>query len=306
MKNLPVRTGIYLIVITVLFSSCSLKELAMNTVIDALADGSGSAFTGDTDPELVGDALPFALKLYETLLSGSPDNDGLLLTTGSGFVMYANAYVQLPADMLPSDEYEEKLEMRNRAKLLYLRGRDYLVDALDVRHRGFAESIGTDGFDEMLAKMTIDDVAYLYWAGSGWMAAIAIDSFDVELGITRETALALLLRALELDETYSGGAIHEVLISYYGAMPELLGGSVEIAREHFERAIEISGGTKPGAYISLAQAVSIKNQDHEEYIELLETALAIESTDPDSILLNIIYQRKARWLLDHIEDFFLL
>ena len=310
MKKLPNPGFAVVIVFAVAgvlsLGSCSLKQLAMDTVIDALSEGSGSAFTADDDPDLVGDALPFALKLYETLLAQSPENDGLLLTTGSGFVMYANAYIQQPADMLPTSEYAEKIVMRDRAKLLYLRGRDYLIDGLDLRHPGFIESIGTDSFASVLESMTVDDVPYLYWAGSGWMAAIGINSFDVELGLTRETAAALLLRALALDETYSGGAIHETLISYYGSMPEILGGSEEIAREHFERAVEISEGTKPGPYISLAQAVSIRNQDHEEYIELLETALAIETTDPDSTLINIIFQRKAKWLLDHVGDFFLI
>ena len=95
------------------FGACSIQQLAIDMVIGALSgDGSASAFTGDDDPELVGDSLPFALKLYETLLAQSPDNVGLLLTTGSGFVMYANAYVQTPADMLPGSEFELKFFYR--------------------------------------------------------------------------------------------------------------------------------------------------------------------------------------------------
>lgn len=286
--------------------SCSLKEMATDTVIDALAGGSSSAFTSDTDPKLVGDALPFALKLYETLIEQSPEHEGLLLTTGSAFVMYSNGYVQMPADMLPEDRYDERGAMRARAKALYLRGRDYVLRGLDVRHPGIVDSLRRDDSEAALERTEVEDVPYLYWAGAGWMAAIAIHPFDVELGITRERALALLLRALELDEAYSDGAIHEVLISYYGSMPPMLGGSEEKARRHFERAVEISDGGKPGPYVALAQSVAVKNQDYDEFVALLEEALAIETSDPDSALLNTMLQNKARWLLEHADNFFLL
>ena len=279
----------------------------MDMVIDALAEGSGTAFTGDDDPELVGDALPFALKLYETLLAQSPDNLGLLLTTGSGFVMYANAYLQTPSDMLPDEEYEQRQHMRDRAKRMYIRGRDYMLRAIEVLHPGFGASLEEDAAaGDMLAAMSEDDIQYLYWAGLGWMGAVSIDSFDVELGLTRERAASLLLRALEIDETYSDGALHEFFVSYYGGLPELLGGSEEKARFHFERAVELSGGEKPGPYVALATAVTVKKQDAAEFRSLLEAALAIEITDPNSQLVTIVTQQKARWLLDNIDRFFLV
>ena len=94
-----------LLSLLLLLASCSINKMAMRSVSDALT-GSGSAdvFTGDSDPELVGDALPFAIKMYEALLAQNPDHQGLLLTTGSLFVMYANAFVQGPAEMMDSVE----------------------------------------------------------------------------------------------------------------------------------------------------------------------------------------------------------
>ena len=294
--------------LVVALSSCSIKELAMNVVIDALSggDGAASALTGDDDPEFVGDALPFALKLYEILLTQSPENEGLLLTTGSGFVMYANAYLQSPADLLPDEEYELRQHMRDRAKKMYFRGRDYVLDAIELRHRGFLAATEDGDIGAYLAGMTEEDMPFLYWGGLGWVAAISIDSFDVSLGFTRELGVSLLERALEIDETYSSGGIHEFFISYYGGLPEILGGSQEKARYHFEKAIEISEGKKPGPYVALATAVSIKNQDADEFRSLLETAVALEIDDPDNQLVTIVTQRKARWLLDHIDRYFFI
>ena len=48
-------------------SGCSIRSLAINTLAEALAE-SGSVYASDSDPELVRDALPFALKTFESLL----------------------------------------------------------------------------------------------------------------------------------------------------------------------------------------------------------------------------------------------
>jgi hypothetical protein len=42
---------------------CSVKQMAVNSVGSMLAEGgSGATFTGENDPELVRDALPFTMK----------------------------------------------------------------------------------------------------------------------------------------------------------------------------------------------------------------------------------------------------
>ncbi|MDR0497273.1 MAG: TRAP transporter TatT component family protein, partial [Treponema sp.] len=106
------KNGILLLCFLPLLASCSINKLAINSVSNALTgSGSSDVFTRDPDPELVGAALPFAIKMYEALLSQNPNHHGLLLTTGSLFVMYANAFVQGPAEMLDSiDYYEERIE----------------------------------------------------------------------------------------------------------------------------------------------------------------------------------------------------
>ncbi|MDE7140686.1 MAG: TRAP transporter TatT component family protein, partial [Treponemataceae bacterium] len=58
------------------------------------------ALTGETDVILVGDFFPTALKMYEILQTQNPDHLGLAYMTGSLNVMYANAFVQGPAESL--------------------------------------------------------------------------------------------------------------------------------------------------------------------------------------------------------------
>jgi predicted anti-sigma-YlaC factor YlaD len=58
--------------------------------------------------------------------------------------------------------------------------------------------------------------------------------------------------------------------------------------------------------VALATSVSVKNQNVGEFRDLLGKALAIDvNADIPDRLVNIINQRRARWLLDHVGDFFL-
>jgi hypothetical protein len=80
-----------------LVSGCSVKRYAINQLGNALA-GTGSTFAADEDPELVRAAVPFSLKLIESLLAENPRHEGLLLAAARGFTQYAYAFVQEDAD----------------------------------------------------------------------------------------------------------------------------------------------------------------------------------------------------------------
>ena len=92
--------------VLLLASGCSVKRIAVNQIGNALASG-GSTFEGDDDPDLVGDALPFALKTMESLLAESPKHQGLLLATASGFTEYAYAFVASRAERAFTENVEE-------------------------------------------------------------------------------------------------------------------------------------------------------------------------------------------------------
>ncbi len=287
--------------------ACSIKKLAMNQVANALTDPTSSTvFSGDNDPELVGDALPFAIKLYESLMAANPAHHGLKLRTGSLYIMYANAFLQSPALMLPESEYKLQEFNYQRAKNLYLRGRDIIISALERKYPGFTQNLQDKKFGPALSRTDKRDVPLLYWAGAGWLGAYAIDPFDMDLGMTMPAAAALMDRVLTLEENYASGAIHEFYVLYYGSLPNYMGGNLQKARDHFKKAVALSAGKSSTPYIALATTVAVKEQNLVEFQSLLKQALAIDpDSDPENRLLNILNHRKALWLIEHADDFFL-
>jgi len=293
---------IFMAILCLLLPSCSINKMAMNMVANALTgDGGADVFTADSDPQLVGDAIPFAIKMYEALLAQNPTHQGLLLTTGSLFIMYANAFVQGPAEMLPMHEWEEREAALARAKLLYIRGYDILYRALELKYRGFKQAVSNENTRlDFLKKVKKEDVGLLYWAVAGGLSAYSIDLLDFELSSCIPEWNAMIHRAYELNPDFDGAALNEFFIIFYASLPELLGGDKERAEYHFNRALEKTGGRSVSAYVSYAQSICVPAQDYDTFKDYLEKALAINpDDDPSTRLVNIITQQKAKWLLDN-------
>jgi len=302
------KTRIFYVFIVCCFGlfSCSINKLAINAVSDALTgEGSSDVFTGDSDTQLVGDALPFAIKMYESLLSQNPGHQGLINTTGSLFVMYANAFVQGPAEMLPRTKYAEREAAMARAKSLYLRGLGILYRGLELKYPGFSTAYHEGRQPEILAKTRAVDVPALYWSAAAGVSAFSLNPFDMELGVRIPEFYALVRRAYELDPDYSSGALDQFLLLFHASVPAAMGGDISQVETFYQRSLEKTRYLSPGPYVSYAQSILIPAQDYNKFKELLETALSIDlDADPSNRLVNVISRRKARYLLDNAALFF--
>ena len=76
------RRLLVLALAAVVGAGCSVKKLAVNGLADSLA-ASGDSFASDEDPDLIRDAVPFSLKLMESLLAEVPEHQGPLLSACS-------------------------------------------------------------------------------------------------------------------------------------------------------------------------------------------------------------------------------
>jgi len=298
---------IRLIVITFTLAAlpgCGLiQRKAVGMVASTLAS-SGDVFTRDDDLELVGDAIPFGLKLYESLLDSAPKNKDLLIATCSNFTQYGVAYLETEAAVLgEAQHHDEVAHLNQRALKLYLRAKGYCLRAMEVRFPGIGEKLLVDPAPA-LAKAEKKDVPLLYWMAASWGSAIGLGIDKPDLVIDMPVVRALAERALALDESWSKGALHEMFVSL-DSLPAALGGDPDRARKHFDRAVELQKGLSPGPYVALATGVSLPAQDRAEFEKLLQAALAIDpEKDPSVRLVTLVQQRRARALLDHIDTMF--
>ncbi|HAM71026.1 MAG TPA: hypothetical protein DCM86_05225 [Verrucomicrobiales bacterium] len=285
-------------------SGCSIKKMAVNKLGDALASG-GSTFSSDEDPDLIRDAAPFSLKTMEVLLSESPDHVGLRTAAAAGFIQYAFAFVQQSADEREASDYTASEALRQRARRLYLRGRNHGLRGLEARYPGFEKRLRADA-KGATAPLGKKDVPLLFWTAAGWAAAVAQSKDQPDLIAELPLVEALVDRALTLDGDWNGGAIHGFLITYEMIRPGNTTEAPARARQHYERALALAGGNLAGPHVSLAESVAVAENDRARYESLLQAALKVNvDARPEWRLENLIMQRRARWLLSRIDDVFL-
>lgn len=306
--DLPVKPAdllLALIVTSLPLAGC--RTLAASTAASAIAS-SGSSYGSDDDPELVRDAVPFGLKTMEGLLAEKPRHEGLLTAAASGFTQYGYAFVQAEADQADLDgKLDDARAGRERARKLFLRARDYGLRGLDVRHKGLAGRLrAARGLSRALAEVGKGDVPLLYWTASAWALAVVNGKGDMGLVSELPVPIAMMERALALDEAWGEGALHEFFVSYDATRSAAEGGGPERAKAHLDRALTLSLNKKVGPLVAWAEGVLVARQDRAEFERVLgEVVRADPDLEPRHRLANILAKRRAKALLEHVDDLFL-
>lgn len=283
-----------------LLSGC-ITKMATGAVADALS-GSGGVYGQDEDPELVRDAVPFALKTMEGVLVEQPEHVGLLVALTSGFVQYGYAFVEQEAYAIQEDDLDRAEKLRWRAGRFYVRALGYGLRGLEVKVEGAAKRLRTEP-DVVLAAYEAEDVPLLYWTAAAWGLVIASSNLDPAALANLPTLKRIVDRAIELDPDWNDGTLYELRASVAGATP---GADLDAVEADYRTAIELNGGRRAGTYVSLAENVHVKKQQARAFMNDLKKALAIDvDAHVDDRLANVIMQRRARTLLSRIEDLFL-
>jgi hypothetical protein len=299
----PWRAVIAALCLIAMASGCSVRQYAANSIGNALVQG-GDVYASDDDIEFVGAAIPFGLKTIESLLQTVPEHRGLLLAATRGFTQYAYVYVQMPADELEAHDVAAAYAMRDRARRLYLRARDYGLRGLGLSGGDAQRRLFTDP-DGALAAATVEDVPLLYWTAASWAAAISLGKDSPALLAGLPAVSALVARAAKLDADWDHGTLQTFLIGYEMSRPDAAADAERRARAHFARAVALSNGQQAAPYVSLAESVSVPGGERREFQALLAGALQVDpAARPEWRLANLVMQRRARWLRGRADELF--
>ena len=292
MRHSRVKLGLLIAAVAFGGVACSFKKMGVERMADAIS-ATASTYSRDNDPEFVRLAAPSTLKMVEMLLDDSPSHRGLLLTACSGFTQYAYAFLQADAENLAAAASREAWA---RTVRMYNRARDYCLRLLELNVPG-ARAALFKGDTSLLTRATRADVPALYWTAASWGGSISSSPIPLLRVGEVSTVRALMQRSLALDPEWEAGAIHEGMIAIEG-LPALAGGSSKRAREHFDKAVELSGGQSAFAYLAMATSVAQPARDRSEFERLLKAALAVDiNKRPTLRLANLIAQKRAAALL---------
>jgi len=279
-----------------------LKQIALGSVADSLS-ASGNGYARDDDPELVRDSIPVIIKLMEQIHDAAPKHEALAVALAKAATSYGAAFIAEDADRIEDHDVAAARAVRGRAKRMFLRARGYGLDALELEVPGLrAAMMGNDKEKraQLLSQAKKEAVPALYWTAAAWAEAISNAKDDMALVGQLPQVGELAHRALALDPDYDEGSLQEFFVSFDAAQ-----GDKKAAKQHFERALELSHNKKLSPYVSYAEAVCVDSQDKKEFVRLLQVVLAFDvDSDPDHRLVNILAQRRARWLMSRISDLF--
>lgn len=265
-------------------SSCA------NLVGAVAADTLSAAILNQDDPVLVESGVPAYLLLVDGLISQSPENHDLLAAGAQLFALYGSRFESDPA----------------RSAQLTLKGRRYGQRSMCLVHQPACDwdGLAYDEFVNALEEVDDKNVAYLYAYAVGWLSHLDATSEDWSAVAELPWVEAALQRALALDEAFEQGALHTYLGILNALRPPALGGRPDVARAHFERAIELSDGRDLSIKVEYAKRYARLVFDQELHDQLLREVVLAPADWPGYTLFNTLAKQEAQSLLESSREYF--
>jgi tetratricopeptide (TPR) repeat protein len=279
-----------LILIFGVLSGCSMNKMAVSQMGGLMKDGFPT-YMKETDPLLVRDAMPANLKMIEALLEINPDDQTLLMLACQGFSAYAFMFIE---------ENDPK-----RAKKLYQRAQKYGFAML--RHRTLVPDSIYDltAWDKQLSNADIDDVPAIFWTAFAWGGKIQLDKESPASLADIPFAIRLVEQAGALDPAYWFAGPDTFLGFYHGSVPKPIGGKPDLSKQHFEKALALTGRNALIIQVLYARSYAIQVQNRDLYIALLTEVIKSEKDVlPEAALSNAIARTKAEKLINKADDYF--
>jgi hypothetical protein len=278
--------NVLLAALVFLFSS-GCTSLVVNPLLDPLT----LSLQKQTDLELLRDGAPSLLLLLDGLIASDPDNERLLMTATKAYGAYATVL------------YEDgNIE---RAVNTSIKARDYgisLINQLPGLENINGQTLAE--IDEALARISPDRVGYLFWGAYGWATWIQYQDGAPAAMADLPIVELIMLKVVELDESFYYGGAHIFLGSYYGSRPQIYGGKLEESRKHFERALVINNRLFLLTHVAYAQTYARMMFDRELYLELLTEVIEQPLTNSDMASSNKLAKVTAEKLIAQVDEFF--
>jgi hypothetical protein len=287
--RMPIRrffkyTSFFFLLIT-LQTACGINKTMTVASTASLLEDVAQASYKQSDLKLVREGMPSYLMLIDGMVEALPENKELLITAAQSYASYATAFIQD--------------EDKAYAITLYAKARSYGLRALE--QNGFKDPLSRtfEDFETGLQMMQKKDVPYLFWAASCWGGWINLNRRSME------RVVAMMKRVLVLDEAFYYGGAHIFMGTLEASKPRMAGGDLNLARDHFLKAIDLGDGKFLMAKVYYANYYAKKAFDRELYLATLKEVLKTPADIvPELTLLNSVAHTKAQKMIGEADDHF--
>jgi tetratricopeptide (TPR) repeat protein len=274
-----------------LLSAClPSKKLTVGATATLLEDVARSSYK-QSDLRVIHDGMPAYLMLMDGMIEAWPKNEQLLIAAAQTYSSYASIFVE--------DQDKEY------AKLLFGRARDYALRSLE--RRGLEEPLQStfEDFKEGVKNLGKRDGPYLFWGATCWANWIRLNLDSMEALAQLPKVEWMMRRVLEVDEGFYFGGPHLFMGIWFSSRPRIAGGDLKKAQEHFLKALELGKGKFLMAYVYYANYYARQALDRDLFTSILHKVLETPADiSPDLILLNTVAKKKAKELLDRVDEYF--
>ncbi|NWF93203.1 MAG: hypothetical protein HXY46_09815 [Syntrophaceae bacterium] len=274
-----------------LLSAClPSKKLTVGATATLLEDVARSSYR-QSDLRMIREGMPAYLMLMDGMVEAWPENEQLLIAAAQSYSSYASIFVE--------DQDGEY------AKSLFGKARDYALRSLE--RRGLKKPLEStlEEFEKGVRDLGKRDVPYLFWGATCWANWIRLSLESMEALAQLPKVEAMMRRVLEIDEGFYFGGPHLFMGIWFSSRPKIAGGDLKKSREHFLKALELGEGKFLMAYVYYADHYARQALDRDLFTSTLRKVLETPAEiSPDLILLNTLAKKKAKELLDRVEEYF--
>ena len=271
----------FVLTVLVVLQACSISNLPQNL---------SRSMMNQEDPEIVRTAAPAYLLILDALVETYPDDPDYLLPAAKLYGAYAGVF---------SNDEEQTRRMANRAK-------DYALRALCEEESDLCAALSgsLDDVKAELAELDNDELPLIYAFASSWASWIQANSSDWDAVAQLPKVKALFNWVLSYQADYDNGTAQVYMGVLESQLPPSLGGQPDLAKAHFEKAIEVSNGKHLMAKVLYAQQYARLLFEQELHDELLQQVLASDGISEGLTLINQLAKQQAKILLAESEEYF--
>ena len=277
-----------------LLAGCSAQNYLLNSAGTLLSKDSTSK---EDDLELLMHASAYHLKLSESLLLEIPSHTKLAEAVTRGFTQYAFVFLMDEADRLESESIQKATQLRLRAAKMLYRAKEHGYKTLNIKYPAIDTHLQSIKSGPAIS-IDREDVGLTYWAMTSWAGAISLSKDKPDSVADLPQVIKLADLAWKAQPEFDNGALASMMGTLELAKP---GGKLEQAEKYFNLAIDWRGN-QIAPLVSKAENWAVAAQNKDIFKQLLLQAVQDGQVQTD--LTNIIMLRRAKWLLDSIDNFF--